>query len=146
MPLMLNLCTLTLRKLIGGACQAVGLPVGDAAVAGVATFLAGRFVNQSQRLTTALQTSNARAWKALEVALAGTSFWDRCKRFLASSEEKSFGDQVRPFLDACPLAELQGKDAYRQACLQELKAADKAGALTEGKLDPAELARRAGAF
>src|SRR5207249_2115417 len=48
--------------------------------------------------------------------------------------------------EACPLAELQGKDAYRNACLQELRAARKAGLISGGGLDPVALARKAGAF
>src|SRR5262249_13951160 len=132
--------------LIGGACKACAVEAGEGAVAGVAAFLARHFVDYSQRLNEALRRTNEQAWRALEVALAGESLWDRCKRVLASGEEKAFREQVRPFLDACPLAELHGKDGYRQLCLQELQVARKAGHLTAGNLDPAGLARQAGAF
>src|SRR5262249_27868503 len=90
--------------------------------------------------------TNEQSWKALEVALAGDSLWDKCKLVFARGEEKAFREKVQPFLDACPLAEFQGKAAYRQACLQELRAARKAGLLTAGSLDPTALARQAGAF
>src|SRR5262249_39084683 len=83
-----NLCALALRQRVGGACSAAGLSPGEAAVAGVVGFLTRHFVDHSQRLTEALRRSNEQAWKALEVALAGESLWDRCKRVLASAEEK----------------------------------------------------------
>src|SRR5262245_47728755 len=146
MPITHNLSALALRQLVGGACSAAGLGPGEAAVAGVVGFLTRHFLDHSQRLTHALQRTNEQAWRALEVALAGESLWDRCKRVLASGEEKAFREQVQPFLAACPLGELHGRDAYRQLCLQELRAARKAGLLTDGTLDPAGLARQAGAF
>jgi len=141
-----NLAALALKQLIGGACSVVGVSAGEGAVEGVVGFLMRHFVDHSQRLTLALRQSNDRAWKALEVALAGDSIWDRCKLVLASGEEKAFREMVRPFLAGCSLAELQGRDAYRQSCLTELRAARKAGLLTEGALEPAELARKAGTF
>lgn len=146
MQLLMNLSALTLRQIIGGACRTVGVEPSDGAVAGVAGFLARYFIDQSQRLTVALQMSHARAWKALEVALAGESFWDRCKLVFASGDQKAFRDQVRPLLESCPLAQAKGKDAFRVDCLKELRAANTAGLLNEGRLDPEELARRTGAF
>src|SRR5947209_13849851 len=118
-----NLCALALKGLLGGACKAAGLQPGEAAVEGVVGFLTRHFTDHSQRLGEALRLTNDRAWRALEVALAGESLWDRCKLLLASAEDKSFREQVRPFLDACPLAEMQGKAAYRQSCLDELRTA-----------------------
>jgi uracil-DNA glycosylase family 4 len=142
----LNLCTLALQQLVGGACKAAGLDPGADAIQGVVGFLTRHFLDHSQRLTEALQLTNERAWKALEVALAGDSLWDRCKLVLARGEEKAFRAQVQPFLDACPLAELHGRSAFRQSCLDELRAARKAGVLTAGELSPPALARQAGAF
>jgi uracil-DNA glycosylase family 4 len=141
-----NLYALALRQLIGGACRAAGVQPGAAAVDGVVNFLTRHFSDHSQRLTEALALTNERAWRALEVALAGDSLWDRCKLALARGEEKAFREQVKPFLDACPLAEVQGRITYRQACLRELQAARKAGLLEGGAVEPAGLARRAGAF
>jgi uracil-DNA glycosylase family 4 len=141
-----NLCTLALQQLVGSACKAAGLDPGAAAVDSVVSFLTRHFLDHSQRLTEALQLTNERAWKALEVALAGDSLWDRCKLVLARGEERAFREQVQPFLDACPLAELHGKAAFRQSCLDELRAARKAGLLNAGELSPAALARQAGAF
>src|SRR5262249_4838346 len=141
-----DLCALALRGLVGGACKALGSEAGAAAGEGVVVFLMRHFVDHSQKLLEALHHANERAWRALEVALAGDGLWDRCKLVLASGDEKAFREQVRPFLDGCSLSELQGRDAFRQSCLNELRAARKAGLLTEGKLDPANLARKAGAF
>ncbi len=118
-----NLCALALRQLVDGACKAVGVSPGAPAVEGVVSFLSRHFLDHSRRLTVALEVTNERAWKALEVALAGDSLWDRCKLVLARGEDKAFRDQIRPFLDACPLAEASGKAAYRQSCLTELRAA-----------------------
>jgi uracil-DNA glycosylase family 4 len=141
-----NLCALALRQVVGGACKAVGCNPGAGAIDGVVGFLTRHFTDHSQRLARALEETNQHAWRALEVALAGESLWDRCKLVLASGEEKAFRLQVKPFLDACPLAELHGKAPFRQACLRELQAARKAGHLEAGALDPAALARQAGAF
>jgi uracil-DNA glycosylase family 4 len=141
-----NLCALALKGVVVGACRAVGVEGGEAAVEGVVGFLVRRFADHSQRLTEALRESNERAWKALEVALAGNSLWDRCKLVLASGEDKAIRELVQPFLAQCDLAVLHGREPYRRLCLAELRAARKEGLLTEGALEPAELARQAGAF
>jgi uracil-DNA glycosylase family 4 len=141
-----NLCALALQQLVGGACKAAGINPGAGAVEGIVGFLTRHFTDHSRRLTLALEQTNEQAWRALEIALAGDSLWDRCKLAMASGEEKAFRQQVKPFLDTCPLAELHGKGPFRQACLRELQTARKAAQLTTGSLDPASLAREAGAF
>src|SRR5207237_10188166 len=124
--------------------ELAGVEAGEGAGGGVVTVLTRHFCDHSRRLLEALRDSNDRAWRAVEVALAGDSLWDRCKLVMASGDEKAFREQVRPFLDSCSLAELQGRDAYRQASLSELRAARKAGLLTEGTLEPQTLAQKAG--
>lgn len=146
MKLQHNLAALALRQLAHGACRAVGVPAGEAAVQSVVGFLMRHFVDQSQRLNVALQTSSDRAWRALEVALAGDSLWDQCRLVFASGEDKAFRELVRPFLASCPLGELHGREGYLRRCLAELNAARKQGLLGGGALDPSELARRTGAF
>jgi uracil-DNA glycosylase family 4 len=141
-----NLSALTLKQLVGGACQVLGCQAGVDAAGGVVSLLAQRFTDHSQALVRALHRSNEHAWKALEIALAGDSFWDRCKLAFSSADDKAFREQLRPFLDACPLAELSGKTQFRQSCLSELRAAAKANLLTGAALDPKALARDAGAF
>jgi len=87
MSIFFSLSTFALRQLVGGACEAVGVKdSGEAVVA----FLTQRFTDHSQRLTKALQTANDNAWKALEIALAGDSLWERCKAALARTEDKAF--------------------------------------------------------
>src|SRR5205085_201954 len=103
--------------------------------------LVNRFSDQSQRLVRALQHANKRAWDALEISLAGESFW---RRFDAA-EDKAFRQQVRAFLDAMPLPELTGKDQHRRQCLRDLQAAKRKG-LIFGHVVPEDLAQRAGAF
>jgi hypothetical protein len=136
-----KLCVLAVRHVVTAASKAVGVD-GDAAFQAVQTY----FTDHSGRLSRALQNANERAWQALELALGGESFWERCKLFAARAEDKAFGLQVRAFLDAAPLPELAGKAKFRQAALDELRAARKAGLLTGDAPEPQELARRAGAF
>src|SRR5258708_770573 len=100
MGVFLSLSGIALRQVVGGVLQTVGLDkTGDAAI----DFLTKRFTDHSQKLSNALQTANERAWKALEVALAGDSLWERCKTALASAEDRAFREQVQAFLEASPL-------------------------------------------
>jgi tRNA A-37 threonylcarbamoyl transferase component Bud32 len=147
MGIVQTLAPLALRQLIAGACDAVGFKAGDKVADAVVGFLVERFTDHSQRLTVALHAANDNAWKALEIALAGESLWDRCQAVIARSEDKAFGRQVRAFLDATPLAGLPSHGLeFRQACLQELRAARKAKLLTIGNLNPRQLAEQTGAF
>ena len=151
MSVLIHLSAFALRHVVDGACSKLGLQMlgdkaGDVLSDKVVDFLTGQFIDHSQRLTEALEQSNKRAWKAVEIALAGDSFWERCKVFVARAEDKAFGLQVRAFLDATPLPVLAGKTKFRQAVLDELRSAHKAGLLTGGALEPRELAKRAGAF
>ncbi len=141
MGVLVNLSVLALRQLIDGACSTVGLSGTGEAVVGLLT---RHFTDHSKKLTEALETANERAWKALEIALAGESFWDRCQVVLASNEDKAFGRQVRAFLDANPLS-ADGAE-FRDRCLRELRTARKEQLLTGGSLDARTLAQRAGAF
>ena len=142
-----KLSVLALRGVAVGACQTLGFEAGEKIVEGVGDFLTQRFVDHSRQLTEALQKANERAWKVLEIALAGESFWERCKIVLAKREERVLGQQIRTFLDQAPLTLPQGSSPeFRQQCLEELRKARKAKLLTGGALSPEELAREAGAF
>jgi tetratricopeptide (TPR) repeat protein len=137
---MLNLSGLALRQIAGGALQTVG---GEKLV----DLLADRFTNQSQKLTAALQTANERAWKSLEIALAGDSLWDKCKSVLTRSEDRAFRDQVRAFLKVSPLSKVDdAMKPVQQQALQELRAARAKGVLSESNLVPTQLAQEAGAL
>jgi tetratricopeptide (TPR) repeat protein len=146
MNLVLSLSTLALRKLVDGACTAVGVKEGGDVAVAVAAFLNERFTDHSQRLTAALQNANERAWKSLELSLAGESFWERCKSSVARAEDKAFARQVRAFLDATPLPEPSGNPAFRQQCLEDLRAARKEGLLTGGTFQPRQLAEQTANF
>jgi formylglycine-generating enzyme required for sulfatase activity/tRNA A-37 threonylcarbamoyl transferase component Bud32 len=146
MNLILSLSTLALRKLVDDACATVGIKEGGDAAVAVAAYLTDRFTDQSQRLTAALQNANERAWRALELSLAGESFWERCKAAVTRAEDKAFARQVRAFLDATPLPEPSGKPEFREQCLDELRGAWKAGLLTGGTLQPRQLAEQTAAF
>src|SRR5207248_9544372 len=105
----------------GGACQLDGIEAGMGAAEGIAGFLTQRFVDHSQALTRALQKATEQAWKAVEVALAGDSFWDKCKLVFRTADDKAFREQVRPFLDASPLPELSRTAQFRPYSRRELR-------------------------
>jgi len=139
-----SLAVVALRQLVSGACSAVGVSVSGEALFG---FLTDRFTNHSQKLTVALQNANERAWRALEIALAGDSLWERWKIALAPPEDRAFREQVRAFLEESPLRKVKAEQRpILQKALQELRTARKSGALTMGNLTPAQMAQRVGAF
>jgi hypothetical protein len=143
MSIFTSLSSLALRQVVDGACAALGVKESSEAVVG---FLTERFTDHSQRLARALQQANDNAWKALEIALAGESLWERCKATVARAEDRAFAQQVRAFLDATPLPELAGKAAFRQKCLEELRAARKSQAFAAGTLDSCQLAQGTAGF
>jgi serine/threonine protein kinase len=127
MGIITKLAGFALRQLTG---EGAGVVIG---------ILSEHFSDQSRRLTHALQTASGRAWKSLEVALAGESLWS----WLDRGEDKAFRQQLRAFLDTTPLAGLPSHGPeFRQQCLRELRAADKSGVLG-GSLDGGEAARQA---
>ena len=79
MGIVQHLTTLVAGPLVKGVCEAAGLSMTDAPADSVAGALAARFKDHSHRLGEALRTANERAWQALEVALAGDSWWQRVK-------------------------------------------------------------------
>ena len=143
MGLFQDLSALALQQLVQSAANTVGLNVaGDALV----TSLRVRFTDHSQKLTQALQTANERAWKAIELSLAGETFWDRCKVSLAKVEDQAFRQQVRTFLDGSPIKVKSGSQKVCQLGLAELRRVRKQRLLASGALAPAELAAKAGAL
>ena len=147
MAILQRLSTLALRQVVDGACKVFGFAAGASVGDAVAGFLGQRFVDHGQNLTKALDRANERAWKALELALAGDSWWDRVKQTLSRGDEQGFRQQVQAFLDTTPLAGLPGHGSeFRQQALRELREARKKGLLTEGGLDPKALANEAGAL
>ncbi len=97
--------------------------------------------DHSQNLLRTLEDCNRKAWKALEVALAGETLWNRLDR----AETKALREQIRKFLDGMPLPELTGKTEFRTRCLKEIREALGKGVLL-GNLVAGGLAEKAGAF
>ncbi len=146
MAVVQHLSALALRQLLEGACKAAGFEAGAGAIEAVVGTLARRFTDHSQRLTRALLRANERAWRALELALAGDSWWDRVKVALARREDQAFREEVTAFLSATPLAGLPSHGPeFRQLALRDLRAARQRGLLA-GALDATALARQAGQF
>lgn len=98
--------------------------------------------DHSQKILRILEECNRKAWRSLEIALAGETIWTRLDR----AESKSLRAQVRAFLDAMPLP-TTGDDPvrFRQRCLTELRDALTKGLLL-GSLVAADLAEKAGQF
>ena len=107
-------------------------------------YLVDHFKDHSERLGDALKDANQRAWRTLEIALAGESL----RTLLDRQEEKAFRNQIRQALDANPLNEIGDADAdFRRSCLDELREARRKGLLTaQGPLEPDALFRRASDF
>ena len=40
-----------------------------------------------------------RAWKAVELSLAGNSWWESARGFISAAEDRSFRDQVQAFIE-----------------------------------------------
>src|SRR4051794_11998087 len=125
---MSKLSVLALRGVLGGACKALGFEAGSAAVEGVSAFLGARLKDPSQKVVLALQRSTERAWRAIEISLAGESLTNRLDR----AEDRSFREQLRLFLDALAPEYLSRDVDFRRRALAELRAARKAGALQAG--------------
>jgi serine/threonine protein kinase len=146
MPVLQSLAKLASRNLAEGACQALGLSGAERTAEAASHFLAQRFTDQSRRLGEALRHASARAWHVLELALAGDSFWQRCRGLLAGGEDRALRDQVRVLLGSAHLPEVARDDAFRAECLRELQGARRAGVLMHGGVDFQHLARQAGSL
>ncbi|HVK10143.1 MAG TPA: hypothetical protein VM597_15350 [Gemmataceae bacterium] len=128
-----RLSSLALRPLLGDGA--------DNVVRGVVA----RLADSSNAVARSLETAQARAWKSLEIALAGESWWQRCKAAVArSGDERAFRDQIQSFLATVPPAEVG--DDFRARCLSQLREARRAGVLPGDPLPPANVPQEAQAF
>jgi hypothetical protein len=142
-----QLSVLAVRGLFTGFCKSIGFEAGAAAADAATNFLGARFTDHSENLSNALDRATANAWRALETALAGDSWWDKIKTTLARKEDQSFREQVGAFLRITPLANLpEHPPEFRQQALRDLRDATKAGVLSKPKVDPQALAKAAGPF
>jgi WD40 repeat protein len=129
-----------LGPLVGTACRAVGMAAASETAATVTKFLMARLTDQSLRVTDALAEASARAWRTLELALAGESLLTAADR----ADDKSFREQVRLFLLGAQFDGRAAADpAFAARCLSELRAARAEGTLG-GDADPAAVAARLG--
>ena len=105
--------------------------------------VSGQMGEQSRGLLAALERSNRKAWKSLEVALAGESLWGR---LTTASESRQLQKSVRAFLDRVPLTELDSRPPeFRRKCVRELREALGKGVLL-GNLVAGELVEKTSKF
>lgn len=97
--------------------------------------------DHSRTLLTALEASNRKAWRSLEIALAGESLWTWFDR----EETKALRREIKAFVDTIDFPELAGKADARARCLRELRDALGKGVLL-GRLVAGDLVERAGTF
>ena len=124
------------RLVVSGACKATGLPdAGGKAI----DFLVERFTDQSRRLPEAIDAATERAWKTLELTLAGDSLWGK---LTTRGEDYALAQELRAASAAVSYDESLGsRAAFFEAALKELRAARKAPTFTGGALQPDELRR-----
>jgi tRNA A-37 threonylcarbamoyl transferase component Bud32 len=127
MAIVQSIATLLLKPLFGDIAEQV------------VAILTDHWTDYGERLVKALRTANERAWRSLEVALAGDSWWQQVKGLLTRKEDQAFSLQVRAFLDGLPLTDLVGKTSFREQCLSELRQARRNQDLTKGELTAAVL-------
>jgi hypothetical protein len=118
MSVVTDLSVLALGELVESACFTLSSGVGAGVAGRIVSLLKERLTDPSQRLAKALSQANVRAWRALEIALAGDTFWDRCRARLATGEERSFREQARAFLESLPAEGLSAdSEEFRRRCL-----------------------------
>jgi serine/threonine protein kinase len=120
-------------------CSCALRRIGAEGVDQIIALLGDHLSDQGQGVAKALKEANDRAWRALEISLAGETLWNKLDR----AEDRAFRQQLAVYLQQLPLPELQDKQQFRKKCLQDLRDARKK-ALLAGRLVPDELARRAG--
>jgi hypothetical protein len=144
MGVFVELSVLAIRQVVTSVASMV--PGGGLVVSTAASALERHFTNHSRQLVAALAKSNERAWKALELSLAGDGLWDRGKVMFAGGDERAFRKQAQLFLDTVAVPQLPADPQFLPQCLRELRHAREAGVLSNGELDPADLSRRVGVF
>ena len=108
--------------------------------------LVARICEHEQTLTPLLRKSNDWAWRAVEIALAGTTWWHRCRTELEENEQP-LSEQVGQFLAVCnQLGFPQLSESLTQRCREELQAVRRSGVLFSDVLDCEQLVRQAYEF
>lgn len=136
-----QLVTLALQPFVKQALRGVGTgELAELALSGFSSataFLADRFADHGARLENALSESNRKAWKALDIALAGDTLWQRLER----REDRILGEKIRGYLDSQLPADVV--EQVRAEGLAELRRARKAGHLEGSCRWDEELVREA---
>jgi hypothetical protein len=127
MPVLQQFAALVAHPLVKATCQALNIESAHTAAAAVSDYLRDRFTDHSQRLIDALHRATERAWKTLELALAGRSFTRR----LARAEDAVFLAQVDAFLASLNAGSAADQDDLRQHCLVEAQRVRSEGLLRE---------------
>ncbi len=131
-----RVASLVLSQLALGAVQANDESASN--------FLSRQLSDPRSGLLRALQRSQENAWRALEIALAGHSFLDRCKALLPGADYRAVEVLVGRFLGTLPQGWAGSASAtVRERALQELRAARRAGVLEWGTPDPGEFTAQA---
>jgi serine/threonine protein kinase len=130
MSLVVQLASLALRPFLGSVTKAVfqGIEIKytEENVRAIEDFFRGRLTDESKHLQQAIRRAAERAWRSIEIALAGESIWSRLNRF----EDRALRAEIRAFLDSNPLQlASEADEAFRQSALEQLRAARSAGAL-----------------
>lgn len=140
MPIVQRLSLLAMGPMLDTALRMGGMNLADDSIDSLTRLIGERIFDRSQRLPEVLRRCTDKAWRTLEVALAGESLWSR---LTSKGDERAFRQQIRVFLDS-PQAGLGGLDsATRQACLKELRSLQQNTTVLEGGMDHATLAARA---
>ncbi len=130
-----RLSALALRPLLGDGADAIVQSV------------VRRLADSSESITIALERSQLRAWQALEVSLAGESWWQRCKSILVNSgDDRAFRSRIQAFLATTADEPAAVDTEFRGRCLAELREARRRGVLPGERLPPQELPAQATAF
>jgi len=110
-------------------------------------FLGDRFSNKTRRLEQALHTANDRAWKALELALAGSSWWASLKGMVTSREEQAMVGDIQTYLASVAVQSLPGEsESFRKLSLSELRSARRVGLVPGSAFSAHDVASEAQIF
>ena len=101
-------------------CYGLRQVVGDVADKAV-DLVAERLTNEGDALPQAVKEANDRAWRALNVALAGDSYWEKFKRYaLGDATQRALRQQIEIVLGELAKANKTQLELVRANCLNDL--------------------------
>jgi uncharacterized coiled-coil protein SlyX len=110
-------------------------------------FVSSNFGDHSRKVDAALRTANERAWRCLEVALAGSTWWNACQRLLTPRDEQVLRQHIEKFLAGLPQERLPADAVtFRKRALSELLSARRVGLVPGPDVSGHELADEIRAF